>query len=121
MKNSLAAVMGTPRRTFHKFTPVLLSVALCWTTLACQDATNYSQSVGRDANTVSSYVQLANGKYPLQQVTYNDANGQYTLFLMNSTPPVYSTTNPQMIPLTPQELNAGKQSYLQMWNNQAVL
>jgi len=122
MKNYLATVMGTPRRTFRQFTPVLLSVALCWTTIACQDSTNYSQSVRQqNANTVSSQTRLTNGKYPLQQVTYNDANGQYTLFLMNSTPPVYSTTNPQMIPLTPGELNAGEQSYLQMQNNQAVL
>ncbi|MEQ9233987.1 hypothetical protein [Coleofasciculus sp. E2-BRE-01] len=122
MKNYLGAVMGTPRRTFRKFTPVLLSVTLCWTTLACQNSTNYSQSVRQqNTNTVSSQTRLTNGKYPLQQVTYNDANGQYTLFLMNSTPPVYSTTNPQMIPLTPEELNAGEQSYLQMQNNQAVL
>jgi len=114
--------MGTPRRTFRQFTPVLLSVALCWTTIACQDSTNYSQSVGQqNTNTVSSQTRLTDGKYSLQQVTYNDANGQYTLFLMNSTPPVYSTTNPQMIPLTPEELNAGEQSYLQMQNNQAIL
>ncbi|MEQ9370978.1 MAG: hypothetical protein RIG63_18410 [Coleofasciculus chthonoplastes F3-SA18-01] len=122
MKNSLAAAMGTPRRTFRQFTPVLLSVALCWTTLACQDSTNYSQSVGQqNTNTVSSQTRLTDGKYPLQQVTYNDANGQYTLFLMNYTGAAYSTTNPQMIPLTPEELNSGEQSYLKMQNNQAVL
>ncbi|MEQ8756778.1 MAG: hypothetical protein RID09_25110 [Coleofasciculus sp. G1-WW12-02] len=122
MKNSLKAVMGTPRRRFRKFTPVILSVALCWTTVACQDSTNSYQSTGRqDTNTVSSQTRLTDGKYALQQVTYNDANGQYTLFLMNSTGAAYSTTNPQMIPLTQGELNAGEQSYLHKQNNQAVL
>jgi hypothetical protein len=95
-------------------------LTLCWTTLGCQSHT-YQVPGQQRVNTVSTQARLANGNYPLKQATYNDANGQYTLFLFNATPPVFSTTNLQMMPLTAAETQAGQQSYLQMQNNQAIL
>jgi len=112
--------MITPLTRLRKFTPVVLGLALCWTTLGCQSNT-YQVPGQQRVNTVSTQARLANGKYPLKQATYNDANGQYTLFLFNATPPVFSTTNLQMMPLTAAETQAGEQSYLQMQNNQAIL
>ncbi|WP_017659864.1 hypothetical protein [Baaleninema simplex] len=65
-----------------------------------------------------------NGQYPVQQAEYNDANGEYTLMLLN-TPrgrsPMYATTDLQMMPLTEEEVEAGQRSYLQLDNGQAVL
>ncbi|NES24600.1 MAG: hypothetical protein F6K41_38255 [Symploca sp. SIO3E6] len=113
--------MITPLTTLRKFTPVVLGLALCGTTLGCQPNNTYQVPRQPRANTVSTQVRLANGNYPLKQATYNDANGQYTLFLFNGTPPVFSTTNLQMMPLTAVETKTGKQSYLQMQNNQAIL
>ncbi|NEP57616.1 MAG: hypothetical protein F6K31_11430 [Symploca sp. SIO2G7] len=112
--------MITPLTTLRKFTPVVLGLALCGTTLGCQPNT-YQVPRQQRVNTVSTQARLANGNYPLKQATYNDANGQYSLFLFNATPPVFSTTNLQMMPLTAAETKTGKQSYLQMHNNQAIL
>jgi len=113
--------MITPLTTLRKFTPVVLGLALCGTTLGCQPNNTYQVPRQQRANTVSTQARLANGNYPLKQATYNDANGQYTLFLFNATPPIFSTTNLQMMPLTAVETKTGKQSYLQMQNNQAIL
>ncbi|NER92373.1 MAG: hypothetical protein F6J86_00645 [Symploca sp. SIO1B1] len=113
--------MITPLTTLRKFTPVVLGLALCGTTLGCQPNNTYQVPRQQRANTVSTQARLANGNYPLKQATYNDANGQYSLFLFNATPPVFSTINLQMMPLTAAEIKTGKQSYLQMKNNQAIL
>ena len=112
--------MITPLATFRKLTPIVLGLALCWTTVGCESNT-YQSSGQQRANTVSTRANLGNGSYPLKQATYNDANGQYTLFLFNATPPVFSTSNLQMMPLTEAEIKGGQQSYLQMQNNQAIL
>ncbi|NER25924.1 MAG: hypothetical protein F6J96_35585 [Symploca sp. SIO1C2] len=113
--------MITPLTTLRKFTPVVLGLALCGTTLGCQPNNTYQVPRQQRANTVSTQARLANGNYPLKQATYNDANGQYTLFLFNATPLVFSTTNLPIMPLTVAETKTGKQSYLQMQNNQAIL
>ncbi|NER23606.1 MAG: hypothetical protein F6J96_23475 [Symploca sp. SIO1C2] len=113
--------MITPLTTLRKFTPVVLGLALCGTTLGCQPNNTYQVPRQQRANTVSTQARLANGNYPLKQATYNDANGQYSLFLFNATPPVFSTTKLKMMPLTAAETKTGKQSYLQMQNNQAIL
>jgi hypothetical protein len=67
---------------------------------------------------------IADGKYAVQQATYNDGDGEYTLFLLN-TPPgtsaTFRTDNLQMAQLTPEEASAGQSAYLQVQNKQAAL
>ena len=113
---------------WRKFTIVFMSLALCWTTLACgkppeaPQATPQSQS--RNVSTTTNQTPLSAGTYPVQQANYNDANGEYTIMLLNTppgTPPVYRTTNLQMARLTDEESKAGKKSYLKMDNGQAAL
>jgi len=69
-------------------------------------------------------VNLANGKYPVQQATYDDIDGNYTLMLLN-TPPgqaaILETNNLQMARLTDEQLNAGEKSYLNVEQGQATL
>lgn len=67
---------------------------------------------------------IASGKYPVQQASYNDTNGEYSLFLLNTppgTPAVYRTQDLPMARLTEDELKAGEKSYLQVNNGEQSL
>jgi hypothetical protein len=58
-------------------------------------------------------------QYPVQQVTYDDATGEYSVVLLNTppgTPPVFRSPNLQMARLSDQEIQAGQQSYLKLDN-----
>lgn len=62
------------------------------TTVACGGGGNQATTPGdnnQTSRTVSntSNNKLADGQYPVQQAEYNDADGEYTLFLLNATPP----------------------------------
>ena len=108
----------------RKFTLLLLCLTLCWTTVACGGAnqTNYQ---ARSANApVSASTRLSDGQYPVQEVTYNDADGEYSLFLLNTppgTPSTFSTQNLPLARLTDEEIKAGKKSYLKVENGQPSL
>ena len=107
----------------RKFIVVLISLSLCWTTLACgsPNTTTYN----RPAQTVSqNRTQVKQGEYPVQQAEYNDANGEYSLMLLNTppgTPPVYRTANLQMARLTDEQIQAGKSSYADIQGDRATL
>ncbi|HEY9643076.1 MAG TPA: hypothetical protein V6C57_21485, partial [Coleofasciculaceae cyanobacterium] len=67
---------------------------------------------------------IPDGVYPVQQATYNDINGEYTLMLLNTPsgqPPTFSTTNLQMARLTDEEIKAGQKSQLRVTNQQPSL
>ena len=81
---------------------IFMALTLSVTSVACGSNENRSsQGQERQTNTsiqnpaVSNNTNqkpIAAGKYPVQQATYNDANGEYTLMLLNTpagTPPVY--------------------------------
>lgn len=110
---------------FRKLTILLMSLTLCLSTIACGSPTpTQSQSQNRTFNTTSAQTRLADGQYPVQQATYNDANGEYDLMLLNTpagTSPVYRTTNLQMARLTDADISAGKKSYLNVENGQPAL
>jgi hypothetical protein len=109
----------------RKFLIVFLSLTLCWTTVACGSSTpTQTQSQNRNFKTTSAQSRLPDGTYSVQQATYDDANGEYSIMLLNTppgTPPVYRTTDVQMARLTDEEISAGKKSYLESQNGQAVL
>ncbi len=67
---------------------------------------------------------LPAGEYAVQQVSYDDSNGEYTLMLLGTpqgTPPVYRTNALQMARLADGDIQAGKASYLQVQGEQATL
>lgn len=108
----------------RKLTILLMSLTLCWTTIACSNPSSTQYQQNRNFNTTSAQTRLSDGQYPVQQATYNDANGEYTLMLLNTpsgTPPTFRTTNLQMARLTDADISAGKKSYLNMENGQAAL
>lgn len=110
---------------FRKFTIAFLVLTLCWTTVACggpEETTPQARNVNSPA--AAAPTQLSDGQYPVQQATYNDANGEYSLFLLNTpagTPPNFRSTNLQMAQLTDEQIKAGQKSHLKVENGQPVL
>jgi hypothetical protein len=106
----------------RKFTAVFLTLSLCLTTVACGGGANQTTPPqARDASQTSEVTKLSDGQYPVQQASYNDADGEYTLFLLGATPPTVRTENLQMARLTDEEIKEGKKSYLKVENGQPVL
>ena len=109
----------------RKILVVLMSLSLCWTTIACGSSTTAIQSQPNFRNnTATAPSSIAEGKYPVQQATYDDATGEYSLMLLNTppgTPPVLQTDKIQMARLSDEAIANGEQAYLQVENNQPVL
>ena len=102
-----------------------LCLAFCWTTTACgSSASNYSGSGSGNSTVAVAPNQVTSGEYPVQQAEYNDADGSYTLMLLNTpagVSPTFQTADLQMAQLTPEEVQAGKRSYVSLNGGQAVL
>ncbi|NTW18094.1 MAG: hypothetical protein HGA42_00160 [Nostocales cyanobacterium W4_Combined_metabat2_030] len=104
----------------RKFTVFCLALTLCLTTVAC-GGENQATSVKPDVSKTATPTKLNDGEYQVQQGTYNDANGEYTLFLLNNNPPSFATEKLQMARLTEEEIKAGKKTYLKVENGQPAL
>ncbi|MDZ8056097.1 MAG: hypothetical protein RMX68_005745 [Aulosira sp. ZfuVER01] len=107
----------------RRFTAVCLAMSLCLTTVACGGGSEQTQttSPGRNVSQTSTATKLSDGQYQVQQATYDDGTGDYTLFLINSKPPTFITENLQMARLTDEEIKEGKKSYLKVENGQPIL
>ena len=104
----------------RKLTVVCLALTLCLTTVACGGG-NQANSPTKNISQTATPTKLNDGQYEVQQGTYNDANGEYTLFLLNNNPPSFATEKLQMARLTDDEIKAGKKTYLKVENSQPVL
>lgn len=110
---------------FRKLIIVLMSFSLCWTTVACgspSSTASYPTQTPTQTTAATSN-QPTSGEYPLQQAQYDDGNGEYTFMLLNTpagTAPVFRTTDVQMARLTDEQIEAGKQSYLEVKDDQAI-
>jgi hypothetical protein len=104
---------------------IFIALTLSLTSVACgsgdqkqasQGQTQATSTAGQNSAVSNNTNQkpIAEGKYPVQQATYNDANGEYSLMLLNTpagTPPVYRSTKLQMARLTDEEVKAGEKTY----------
>ena len=108
-----------------KILAVLMCLTLCWTTVACGSSTTAVRTQPQFTNNVATApTTIPDGKYPVQQVTYDDATGEYSMMLLNTpagTPPVLQTANVQMARLSDEEVANGEKSYLAVENKQPVL
>jgi hypothetical protein len=107
------------RRVFS----LILCLTFCWMTTACGSPASNSSGTPQSNVKVASN-QITSGEYPVQQAEYNDANGEYTLMLLNTpsgVPPAFRTTDLQMAQLTQEEIQAGKRSYVSVKGGQAIL
>lgn len=114
----------------RKIVILLMSLSLCWTTVACGGSSTSVQtqpSFNNNANvsnTSNTSISLSDGKYPVQQATYDDVSGEYTLMLLNTppgTPPILQTAQLQMARISEEEEAAGEKAYVRVENNQPVM
>jgi hypothetical protein len=104
----------------RRFLAVLLSLSLFFTTVAC----NSQSSTADQRNSTPKVSQVKTGRYPVQQATYNDADGEYTLMLLNTpagTPPTFRTTNLQMARLTEEQISKGDKTSVEVNGDQATM
>ncbi|MEH2191933.1 MAG: hypothetical protein V7K98_04615 [Nostoc sp.] len=104
----------------RKFTAVFLALSLCVTTVACGGG-NETSSPAKNVSQSSTNTKLSDGEYKIQQASYDDASGEYNLFLLNNKPPTFSTENLQMARLTDDEIKQGKKTYLKVDKGQPIL
>lgn len=67
---------------------------------------------------------MADGQFPVQQVTYDDATGEYRVLLLNTAPnasPIFQTTNLPMARLTDEEIANKQGNYLKVEQGQPSL
>lgn len=112
----------------RKLSISLMALTLVWTTVACSSAGNYSQSqpvspLPQETVTPVASSNLADGAYPVQQATYDDSTGEYTLMLLNTQPEqsMFRSANLPLARLTEDEIAAGRSSELRVENGQPAL
>lgn len=105
----------------RKLTILCLVLSLSVTTVACGGGNQTTTTPNSNRSTSVTPKKLSDGQYPVQQGSYNDADGQYTLFLIGSQPPTFATDKLQMARLTEEEVKEGKKSYLKVENGEPAL
>ncbi|MEZ2236401.1 hypothetical protein [Microcoleus sp.] len=111
----------------RKLIVYFMALTLCVTTIGCGSPTPTPEA-NQNVNTVRSAPpsnnNLSPGQYPLQQATYDDSEGEYSLMLLN-TPPgtssIYRSRDLQMARLTDEEISQGKKSYLNLQKDKTSL
>lgn len=109
---------------FRQTLTFVMIASLCWTMVACggdnppQQQSQQPVSNSQQTNTQSN---LPDGKYEVQQASYDDVSGNYRLFLFNANPPVLEKDNIKMARLTPEEVENGENSYLLVENGEYSL
>lgn len=106
----------------------MMVFTLAVSTVACGGAPSGADSTrlpgAQQTTTQSAQNRLSNGDYPVQQATYDDASGEYTVMVLNTKPgdsSVYRAENLPMARLTDEEIAQGKKSSLRVENGQASL
>lgn len=105
----------------RRFLSILLILLLSVTTVACGSGSNRSQS-GNNAPKIEN--QITSGRYSVQQATYDDSNGVYSLMLLGTPAgksPTYQTEALQMARLTDEDIKKGEKTYVQINGDQAEL
>lgn len=109
----------------RKFAAFFLSLSLCWTTVACGGPSTVQTSPQEtNTNTPSAVTQLSDGQYPVQQATYDDGSGDYTLMLLNTAagePSTLTTADLQMARLTDEAIANGERTYLEVKGDQGIM
>jgi hypothetical protein len=108
----------------RKFLLLLMVLGLSFTSLACGSSTLEAPNQNVNSSSPQASRPLPDGQYTVQQATYNDADGEYTLFLLDTppgTPATLRTPDLQMAQLTEAETNAGQKSYLKVDQGKASL
>ncbi len=110
----------------RKLLIIFLAISVGLTSVSC-GSNNESKTNPSNPSVLSTKnvgAKLGDGKYEVQQATYNDGNGEYAVMLLNTpagSPPVFRNTNLQMARLTDEEIAAKEKAYLKIENGQAAM
>ena len=101
---------------FKPVIAIFLTIILSFSTVACgsSNSVNTNNPATFTNNTNVPKNNIASGKYPVQQATFNDVDGEYILMLLNTpsgSNPTFRTTNLQMARLTDEEIKNGQQTF----------
>ena len=105
----------------RRFLSILLICLLSITTVACGGGANQTQSVNTPPKIENT---ISNGRYPVQQATFDDTDGVYSLMLLNTpagASPTYRTDKLQMARLTDEEIKNGEKTSVQINGDQAEM
>lgn len=111
----------------RKIVILLMSLSLCWTTIGCSGSSTSMQSqpsFNNNASVRTAPSSIADGKYPIQQATYDDSTGEYRLMLLNTpagTSPVLQTAQLQMARIDEEAAANGEKTYLEVNSGQPVM
>jgi hypothetical protein len=115
----------------RKIVILLMSLSLCLTTVSCgssstttSTSTQTQPSFNNNNAAVTEPIAISDGKYPVQQATYDDVSGEYTLMLLNTpagSPSTLRTAQLQMARIAEEEADKGEKTYLQVENKQPVM
>lgn len=114
----------------RKFSISLMALTLVWTAIACSGAEEYStpppetqQETSAPAGSSAAISSITDGTYPVQQATYDDSSGEYSLLLLNAQPgqSMFRSQNLLLARLTDEEISAGKSSELRVENGKPSL
>ncbi len=116
MRFSMRSFLTTMLR---KFLIVSMTLTLAWSTVACSVAGDPQVRTPQNQPTTEARAQtnLSDGEYPVQQATYDDTIGEYSLMLLNTKagePSVYHTTNLPMARLSDEQIQSGQKSNLKV-------
>jgi len=106
----------------------MMVFTLAVSTIACGGAPSGADSTripgAQQTQAQAPQNRLSDGAYPIQQATYDDVSGEYTVMVLNTKPgdsSVYRATNLPMARLTDEEIAQGKKSSLRVENGQPSL
>ncbi|MBF2046219.1 MAG: hypothetical protein IGS54_02270 [Elainella sp. C42_A2020_010] len=116
------------KQMIRKFLILSMVAGLSLTTFACAgESSNYSMENSTQVEEpIASAVTtpISDGTYPVQQASYDDGTGEYTLMLLNTKPgesSIYRVANLQMARLTDDQIAAGEKTHLKVENSQPVM
>jgi hypothetical protein len=114
------------RSMMRKFLALSMSVALCWTAVGCSSSSlgDPQRPQDRPAATARAEQKLPNGQFGVQQATFDDGTGEYSVLLRDTPAGVNSafrTENLKLAQLTPDEVKAGQKAYLKSENGEVSL
>lgn len=109
------------RTMIRKFLLFSMTLSLAMSTFACTSASlnsTSSPSPQVEASIAAATpTRISDGTYPVQQATYDDGTGEYSLMLLNTLPgesSTYRAENLAMARLTEAEVTDGQKSYLKV-------
>jgi len=110
---------------FRKIVILILIIGLSWSSFACsgssQSQPKQPANNQRPQEQTNSQRSLPDGKYEVQQASYDDVTGEYRLFLLNANPPVLEREDLKLARLRPEEIEQGQNSYLLVQDGEYAL